>query len=65
MDIARPIKYLAAALLILFALLIGFSRIYLRLHYTTDVLAGFCVGLAWLSLVVGVLEYVKKHKVLK
>lgn len=65
MDIARPLKYLAAALLILFALLIGFSRIYLRLHYTTDVLAGFCVGLAWLSLVVGVLEYVKKHKVLK
>ncbi len=29
-------------------LLIGFSRIYLGVHYASDVLAGFCVGLPWL-----------------
>lgn len=35
---------------ILFALvvMIGVSRIYLRVHYTSDVIAGFCMGFLWL-----------------
>ena len=39
-------------LLIVIALLlsIGFSRIYLRVHYFTDVVAGFCIGSFWLLL---------------
>ena len=36
--------------LFLFILLIGFSRIYLRLHYFSDVVAGFAVGIIWLTL---------------
>lgn len=27
---------------------IGFSRIYLRVHYATDVIAGICMGIVWL-----------------
>lgn len=37
------------AFLILLVLLIGYSRIYLRVHYATDVLAGYCVGMIWLT----------------
>ena len=39
------------ALLLFIILAIGFSRIYLRLHYTTDVLAGFCIGFAFLMII--------------
>jgi undecaprenyl-diphosphatase len=53
-------KYVAAILLFLFALLIGFSRIYLRVHYFTDVMAGFCVGFSWLSLMVWLMEFLKQ-----
>ncbi|MCX6317217.1 MAG: phosphatase PAP2 family protein [Bacteroidetes bacterium] len=47
-------------LLILFLLLliftIGFSRIYLRLHYTTDVVAGLCLGTMWLLILLTLAE---------
>lgn len=33
---------------VLLIILIGFSRIYLRVHYPSDVLAGFIIGMLWL-----------------
>jgi undecaprenyl-diphosphatase len=59
-NIAKPYKLLAGSILILFSFLIGFSRVYLRVHYTSDVMAGFCIGFAWLLLTVWLFEKLKK-----
>jgi undecaprenyl-diphosphatase len=55
-NIKAVYKYTIASLLILFSLLVGFSRIYLRIHHTSDVIAGFCQGLVWLSISIWFLE---------
>jgi membrane-associated phospholipid phosphatase len=46
---ARIAVLVAAAVLVL---LIGFSRLYLGVHFLTDVIAGFALGLAWVTLCV-------------
>jgi undecaprenyl-diphosphatase len=48
--------YWAGALIFL----IGFSRIYLRLHFLSDVLSGFLVGVFWLLVGVAVAEWPRK-----
>jgi undecaprenyl-diphosphatase len=62
-NLPKPVKYLAGILLIGFALLIGFSRVYLRVHYFSDVLAGFCIGFAWLVLAIWLMEKFKAKAV--
>lgn len=43
----RAVKAYVVSVAVLFTLLIGASRIYLGVHWPTDVLAGWCVGAAW------------------
>ncbi|WP_297515505.1 phosphatase PAP2 family protein [uncultured Caulobacter sp.] len=43
----RRVKVLAVASAVLLSLLVGASRVYLGVHWASDVLAGWCVGAAW------------------
>ena len=50
MRLKKYKRYLYCILLALLTLLIGISRIYLVVHYASDVLAGFAISMAYLIL---------------
>ncbi|MEI8216141.1 MAG: phosphatase PAP2 family protein [Eubacteriales bacterium] len=43
---SRPLANIATGLLVLLIILIGFSRIYLGVHFPSDIIGGFLVGFA-------------------
>ena len=44
------LKCILSILLLFLSILIGISRIYLGMHFPSDVIAGFCLGFVWLSI---------------
>ncbi|MEO8862636.1 MAG: phosphatase PAP2 family protein [Ginsengibacter sp.] len=49
-------KVFVAIVLVLFAATIAFSRVYLRVHYPSDVVAGFCLSILWLMISMWILH---------
>jgi undecaprenyl-diphosphatase len=55
------LKWSLIVLLILLIMIIGMSRVYLRVHYATDVIAGYCIGFLWLVFTVWLLNKIEKQ----
>ncbi|SFJ76241.1 undecaprenyl-diphosphatase [Halobacillus dabanensis] len=51
-------KWLINIALILLIILIGFSRLYIGVHFFTDIIAGYLFGLAWLMICLTALEII-------
>jgi len=54
-------KYLGTVLLFIYAVIVAGSRVYLHVHYASDVLAGFCLSFVWLTLCIFVLKRINRN----
>jgi undecaprenyl-diphosphatase len=58
-------RWWAVAVGAAFTLGMGFSRVYLGVHHPSDVLAGWCAGLAWVSVVIIMRPFAERHGALR
>ena len=57
----KTLKWTLILLLIFWIILVGASRIYLRRHYYSDVMAGFATGFLWLVISLKVIRVMEKR----
>lgn len=61
----RFLYWLIVTLLVSIIFLVGFSRLYLRVHYASDVVVGFITGLAWLLVLLSILKKIEMFNKMK
>ncbi|HVX24951.1 MAG TPA: phosphatase PAP2 family protein [Parafilimonas sp.] len=59
----KPLKWSLIISLCIFVQLIGFSRVYLRVHYASDVAVGYITGLLWLFISLNILKQLEHYMV--
>jgi undecaprenyl-diphosphatase len=59
------LKWSAVAALTITILMVGLSRIYLRVHYASDVLAGYCFAIISVTLLLWMLRQIEKYNAKK
>ncbi|MBA2498839.1 MAG: phosphatase PAP2 family protein [Chitinophagaceae bacterium] len=59
------LKWSMILFLLVFIFLIGISRIYLKVHYASDVMAGFSLGFMWLVMSIWILNKFEKKSIKK
>jgi undecaprenyl-diphosphatase len=57
----RSVRWVLTIFLSIFILIIGFSRVYLRVHYASDVLAGFAMGVIWLVISLWAMDKIERY----
>ncbi|HYC40129.1 MAG TPA: phosphatase PAP2 family protein [Chitinophagaceae bacterium] len=55
------LRWMLAMLLLLLIFVIGLTRVYLRVHYPSDVLAGFATGFIWLVISIYTLRRIERY----
>lgn len=61
-HVTHPVLRWAGLIFIsVFIFLIGFSRVYLHVHYATDVLAGFAAGFLWVIIAIFFLKKLERY----
>jgi undecaprenyl-diphosphatase len=59
-DMNPVLRWVLSILFFLFACAIAFSRVYLHVHYASDVVAGLCLCIVWLGISFWVLKKIRK-----
>jgi undecaprenyl-diphosphatase len=62
MHVKQPVlRIFLLVMLVFIIMLIGFSRVYLHVHYATDVIAGFAAGLLWVIIAIFSLRKLERY----
>lgn len=58
----KLLRFLLTTLCLIFTFLIGFSRVYLRVHFASDVIAGICLSLLWLVIALRIIHKLEMNQ---